>query len=524
MKRMTLILVILLCGVRVNAQRPVGDTVLFYDNTGDYLYSLIFQNTAYNLDLWAPTAPSNYLIGSIDYPFSWYKNMFMPSWHTWNSSQMSWDDYLHLYPDAASLNIGRRIRGQEYAIHDDMVIIGLAVCPRVLSTAEELSRISCQPYIQPGHGWIHAVDTTTNGRLTEYVQLYTIEGGQPMLRGEGAWRVEYPHRYMDFPCTIGWDTATYPWPSVSHEHYIVPLYEAMFDSAVYIEANKSSIMVAGTHNNNGAVWSSVACDEVFSNPRICYEHSLTTYTTSKDTSSAAKSGVLYEWVQCDTMPWYRFDEDYSVSGSMNIFPILDTMFGTPCAAVSNLQAVEVDTLWATVMWSADARHHYWEVEYCPTGLPPDSARVVTVEVPTVTLTGLEPGTEYSVVVRGQCDIYIDNYSPWCDTLLFTTPQPLQDTTPDTLPWVTPFTLGAQGMGNLDRFTRIMPNPASEVVNVLSSFRLESVAVYDLTGRLMLEQPAEGLSATIGVSALPKGVYVVAIRTLQGVATKRLVVE
>ena len=517
MKRTALLLLVLLCCVRVNAQRPVGDTLVFYDNTGDYLYSLIFQNTAYDLDYWA--APSYYLISLMDVPFLWYKNMVIPSW---NSSQMSWDDYFHLYPDAASPFTGRHIRGQEYAIHDDMVIIGLAVCPRVLSTAEELSRLDCTPYTRTG--WIHAVDTTTSGRLTEYVQLYTIEGETPRLRGEGAWRVEYPHRYMDFPSTIGWDSATYPWPSVSHEHYIVPLYEAMFDSAVYIEANKSSIMVAGTHNNNGAVWSSVACDEVFSNPRICYEHSLTTYSASRNIYSASQYGVIREWVQYDTLPWYCFGDRNLPLNPMNIFPILDTMFGTPCAAVSNLQAVEVDTLWTTLMWSADARHHYWEVEYCPTGLPPDSARVATVEVPTVTLTGLAPGTEYSVAVRGQCDIFIDNYSPWGDTLLFTTPQPPQDTTPDTLPWVTPFTLGAHGMGNLDRFTRIMPNPASELVNVLSSFRMESVAVYDLTGRLVLEQPAEGLSATVDVSALPKGVYVVAIRTLQGVATKKLLVE
>ena len=80
------------------------------------------------------------------------------------------------------------------------------------------------------------------------------------------------------------------------------------------------------------------------------------------------------------------------------------------------------------------------------------------------------------------------------------------------------------MGSLDRFTRMMPNPASEVVNVLSSYRMESIVVYDLSGRLLLEQPAEGLSATLDLSALPRGTYIVAIRTLQGVATKKLVVE
>ncbi|MBO4599445.1 MAG: T9SS type A sorting domain-containing protein, partial [Bacteroidales bacterium] len=100
----------------------------------------------------------------------------------------------------------------------------------------------------------------------------------------------------------------------------------------------------------------------------------------------------------------------------------------------------------------------------------------------------------------------------------------QDTVADTLPHITPYTLGVGDLGNLDRFTRIMPNPAREAVSVLSSYGLESVAVYDLTGRRLMEQPAEGLAATLDVTALPKGVYVVAIRTLQGVATKRLVVE
>ena len=70
----------------------------------------------------------------------------------------------------------------------------------------------------------------------------------------------------------------------------------------------------------------------------------------------------------------------------------------------------------------------------------------------------------------------------------------------------------------------VPNLASEVVNVLSSYRLESIAVYDLTGRLLLEQPAEGISAVVKVGTLPRGTYIMAIRTQQGVATKKLVVE
>ena len=147
--------------------------------------------------------------------------------------------------------------------------------------------------------------------------------------------------------------------------------------------------------------------------------------------------------------------------------------------------------------------------------------MVTVNVPTVTLTGLTPGTAYSVRVRGLCDVCIDNYSPWSDTLQFVTTFTPPDTIPDTLPWIHPHTLG---IGNLDRYTRIMPNPAHDMVSVFSSYQLKGVTVYDLMGRQLLMEPADGMTATVNVAALPSGTYILAIRTLQGVATKRLVVE
>ena len=147
-------------------------------------------------------------------------------------------------------------------------------------------------------------------------------------------------------------------------------------------------MAAGTHNNNGAVWSSVASDTVYDTPRICYEHSVTYYSECRDTTFTHYIDPYYIWVKYDSMPWYRPNVN-RIKTPMNIFPILDTLFGTPCATVSNLQAV---------------------------------------------------------------------------------------------------------------------------------------AVYDLSGRRMTEQSTEGLSAMMDVSALPRGTYIVAIRTLQGVATKKLVVE
>ena len=74
------------------------------------------------------------------------------------------------------------------------------------------------------------------------------------------------------------------------------------------------------------------------------------------------------------------------------------------------------------------------------------------------------------------------------------------------------------------FTRLMPNPASGIVTVQSSYSLNHVAVYDVQGHLVLEQKAAGTAATFDVGSLPKGVYVVSVRTTAGTTTKRLIVE
>ena len=504
MKKIFVIIIIsAIGGLHVQAQRPVGDTIVI--GGGGYLYNPLLTSYLY----------CDHLGNTVFHLDPWYYEYIRNTWLTFSGTPSqcttAYQNYLLQHSDRATVQVGTHITGQEFSLDEDVMVIGLAVCPTIY---EDLNLLHTAGYL-PRLYIYGPVDTTLANRETEYVQLYTIEGGQPQFQAEGAWRWDYPHRYMAFP---SWHPIH--GPIVNYDTLYVALFETMFDTGILIDSYKSSIMVAGTHNNNASVWSRVeAGDTVYPDPRLCWEHYPTTYSCIENEGYAGTW-----WVTFDTLPWVSYSGMATFIGGLaytiNIFPILDTLFGTPCAAVTGLDTAEVDSVQATLMWSADARHHGWEVWYRPTVDSIDSSTVLTTSVPTVTLTGLMPGVEYSVAVRGLCDI--ENYSPWCDTLLFTTPH---DTTQiiDTNTIDTTQTQDIRRLGNLDRFTRIMPNPAHDVVNVLSSYRLESVAVYDLTGRQLLEQPADGISTVVDVSALPRGTYIMAIRTQQGVATKKLVV-
>jgi len=510
-----LVSVMLLSSIKASGQRPIWDTITF-EEVDEYHFNASAANCSGGHGYYKYLCVNNTLL---DHLWSAYLNVLRNSLNP--GGQMSLDYFYQQYPELATGSTGRHITGQEYFAIEPMMVVGLAVCPTVVSDRESLLKLTASPLYTHYGEWVHVVDTTMASRLTEYVQLYTIEGGQPQFQAEGAWRWENPHRYMLF--TNWYDVDYYRYSDRVHlyeDTTYVPLYEAMFDSGILLAGK--SYMLAGTHNNNGAVWAEVCSDTTYSVPTICFEHSPTAYSCY--IRNYTSHCMVNRWIKYDTLPWWNYNANH-LCIDINIFPILDTLFGAPCAAVTRLQTVEVDSLWATLMWSADARHHAWEVAYRPADDSLASDRVVTVSVPTVMLTDLTPGTAYNVRVRGLCDI--ENYSPWSDTLQFVTtftPYTPPDTTPDTVPYIRPHTLDLPSIGNLDRYTRIMPNPAHDVVNVLSSYQLKSVAVYDLTGRQLLEQPAEGLTTTVNVAALPRGTYILAIRTLQGTATKKLILK
>ncbi len=187
-----------------------------------------------------------------------------------------------------------------------------------------------------------------------------------------------------------------------------------------------------------------------------------------------------------------------------IFPIIDPEFDTVlCDAVSDVRLVSATDTTLTLAWNGGNNVQYMEVNGW-------DVWTETTNVPMVTLTGLRERTNYMARVRGMCEWDTD-YGEWSGWLDVYTGAHHDD--PDPV-----------GIGNLGRFTQMMPNPASGKVTVLSSYRLSHVVVYDLKGNVVLEQEAEGLTATFDVGTLAKGVYVVAIHTPAGIATKRLVVE
>ena len=77
---------------------------------------------------------------------------------------------------------------------------------------------------------------------------------------------------------------------------------------------------------------------------------------------------------------------------------------------------------------------------------------------------------------------------------------------------------------MGRYVSVSPNPATGSAEVLSSFGLRRVEVYSAAGLKVMDLKAEGFKATLDVSKLPSGAYLLRIHTPQGMTTKKLVVR
>ena len=203
--------------------------------------------------------------------------------------------------------------------------------------------------------------------------------------------------------------------------------------------------------------------------------------------------------------WYRF---------IMMFPIIDT---TPdnswvpeCKRPVGLGTIHVGKEVVVLGWESEGSSQ-WELKVAKEGEDLDSVTPIACTSDVVPVYGLDTASRYVSTVRSICGE--NRISEWSDIISFFVPGDTTSTDP------------TEGIGSMvEQYTHLMPNPATEQVTVVSSFRIDRVEVYTLTGQRIVQEKVGGISTEIDVSSLPKATYLVRIHTNRGLSTKRLIVR
>ncbi len=192
--------------------------------------------------------------------------------------------------------------------------------------------------------------------------------------------------------------------------------------------------------------------------------------------------------------------------------------GDTCAPVTNVQ-VQTTGLTTTVTWDGFANYTDIRLRYGFVNVPQSQWTEIDVTDSTgCTLSGLEPMRAYGVTLKATCG-YIEQETQW------TAPQTF--VTPDTTGGGSGDTTSTGIVTAEDASLALSPNPASGEVTVTVDGEMQSVAIYNAQGQPVggweIHSLAEN-SATLDVSALPAGPYLVRIATATGTVTKKLIVQ
>ena len=179
----------------------------------------------------------------------------------------------------------------------------------------------------------------------------------------------------------------------------------------------------------------------------------------------------------------------------------DTCFGTEGLTVQGVNGMEVTLAWEVGNGSE------WEVSLVKDDGAPARASnglISTHSSNNATFSGLDTAY-YTAFVRTVCNGGMR--SEWSEGVVFNVPQ----------------SGPATGVLSLaEQYTQIMPNPAYDRLTVISSFRVKSVELYDVSGRKVQSHTIDGLSAGFDISSLQPGNYIVRIVTAGGTVHKKLV--
>ena len=72
----------------------------------------------------------------------------------------------------------------------------------------------------------------------------------------------------------------------------------------------------------------------------------------------------------------------------------------------------------------------------------------------------------------------------------------------------------------DGLIRIFPNPASDIINIVSSIEIQSVSIFNFIGQSVYY----GNEIKISTNNFESGVYIVKIETVNGIETQKITIK
>ena len=355
--------------------------------------------------------------------------------------------------------------------------------------------------------------------LPEYFRLFEVDstGDSMHLMAQGQWTV------YDTP-TIVMQTSVPP----AHEPDYTNIYEVYFDEPVtvydsfYVGVTGNNkwvppyyawntwgnsypyVSFAGTHHSN------YYADHLKPQPNH--------YKCKLHFFNYANYDYYYNVTDTNWHTRNKIDiiSDWTNNVYMCIFPIIDTSHELVCQQSRNLTVAYQNGDIATLVWEGGYNAQQWELSMCSDGCTPDGGNITQWNTRLATVTGLEKGTWYTAWVRSVCDSV--HISDWCDSIRFYIPDNSDPNDPEDPE-------DPEGIETTaDRYSYLMPNPASGSVTVASSFRIAEVELFSLDGRSLLRSKVDAMSTTLNLDGLAAGTYIVRIATTAGTAYKKLVVK
>ena len=361
-----------------------------------------------------------------------------------------------------------------------------------------------------------------------YYYIYDADDTVLTLKAEVPWNEYDPSRTLHIkrhrrPLSILSDSCCYHNPYSDY----VPIHEYYFDSAIwvtdsfYVGGSYFSVESINDHTNNGyymaffnggnhQTWEAMSCDEEEIVQVVnghCYPNGVV---------------LMYKPQTAYGLPHVNFQDREWVRvspGSMSpvIYPIIEVDTTVPpawaCDPIANVQVTTAGTS-ATVTWDGFPNYSSILLRYGKAGLPQSQWTEVDVTGNTLyTLTGLQPVSFYGVTLMAECDTS-KKETPWSEPVTFYVGT---DTSGGG-------TEGIDGATLLSQLTFLQPNPARDEVTVTSSFNLTAIDIWTADGVMVYHGSRSGHDATLDVSWLRPGTYIISIHTHNGTTHKRLIIQ